>query len=415
MRTYRQTRPPRVPPSGAVAALPSSRPAGALGSRGNVTTVTRLEDVSTVSRPEVANQGHLGHRCCLDPRRADRYTLTVRRPGSELAERHGSMDRRIKVIPARCGSYGCPCCCGRNIRRNRKRALMGLRDSEGAKVAGILTATLDPEHPLYRAYLMLHGEPVLIAGRLAKRPTFRDERRASVRFVSRAWSDWVTYVRRFEPQHRCGECKRSVGGFPRIGRHRKGCASRWRPFEGLAFFAGREVQRNGRAHLHVLVRFATLAEFQSFQASVNRGGALHGIAVHVGFGGRRGWRDTAGRVRDGFEVERARSKREVAQYVAKVAGSFYGEASLTLASEVAKVRQQRTLPPKCRRASWSMGRRAWASGWRRRLSDGSLQWAFAAMTPERASAHLAAAGWLVIPGRSPGAVPAEPGSLEAVG
>lgn len=360
-------------------------------------------------------EAHRGHGCCLDASRARarRYALVASRPvlqGSSptlLGRGQGlGRAREVAVLPAVCKSYGCPCCQTRNVRRNRKRALMGARPSRG--VVALLTATLDPEHPMYREAVTWR---VLEAGGYyTKDGTLRrgryssaDEAALSVRYIARAWNAWVTEARRLEPSWLC-DCRRVTRAGARARRHEKGCTVRNRPLADLAFFKGLELQRNGRAHVHVILRLHDLAELLAIQAQ------LRAIADRVGLGGRRKWRDGQGRLRSGFEIERARSRRELASYVTKAAGSWYGGQ---LAAEVAKPGQARSLPAYARRASWSMGRRAWAPDWvTYRRTD--LDWTFARASAETVTRALEASGVLVDPDLFRGAVPARGPGLEVV-
>lgn len=319
------------------------------------------------------------------------------------------LSRRATVLPALCGTYGCPCCAERNIRRNRKRALMGARPSRG--LVAMLTATVDPKSELYREFLASHAEVVTLAGRVPKVPTLKggEESRASVKYIGRSWSDWVTYARRLEPWWVC-DCPRTVTvtgwaceghegrrhsrarcGAPvvrqqRRRRHVRGCEVRYRPLEGLAFFRGLELQRNGRAHIHAIVRLPDLETLFVLQAQ------LRAVAIARGFGGARLWRDKHGRLRSGFEIERARSRRAIAGYVSKVAGSYF--AGGNLGAEVAKGSQQRTLPRYSRRASWSLGRRAWAPDWQRPPVP-ALDWSLSRCSPETVMRALRASGVLI--------------------
>lgn len=276
---------------------------------------------------------------------------------------------------------------------------MGARPSRG--VVALITGTLDPDHPMYRAFLDATAEPVLIAGRLPKRRTFAAgaESRASVRYIGRAWNRWVTQARRYEPAWVCAcpreRCTAHRGRLherqpgclmARRRRHLPGCSTRNLPLAELAFFKGLELQRNGRAHVHAIVRLGSLVELMQLQ------GALRDMAVRAGFGGARKWRDSRGRVRSGWEVEHVRSRRDVAGYVTKAAGSYYGH----VAAEAAKERQQRTLPAYTRRASWSMGRRAWAPDWVDTRSEG-VTWTFARAGVETVTRALEASGWLLDP------------------
>lgn len=273
-------------------------------------------------------------------------------------------------------------------------------------VVGMLTITLDPRHPLYLSFLEERGAYVTMCGRSPKRPTLRAgaEKRLSVKYVGIAWSRFVTYARRYEPRHECGECGRVVGGYPRDGRHGKGCRSRVLPYAGLGYFKAMELQSNGRAHLHVLLRAADVAAWAVMASDLAPGGPLHRMASDIGFGGLRKWRDYRGRVRSGVELERGRSREALARYVSKVAGSYYASGTV-LASEVAKDRQQRCLPPRTRRASWSMGARVWAAGWVARLrSDSSLVWSFRRMAPERVVRLLSGQGVDVSAARAPAAL-----------
>jgi hypothetical protein len=352
---------------------------GYVGSSPEVRTQA-LKGVSPVMhRPE----GHRGHRCCVDPSRKGgaRFSLI----GARTAGRWERPSAAV-VLPAKCKSYGCPCCATRNIRRNRKRAALGT--VEGSGIVAMLTGTLDPKHPRYQA--MLDTKALRIAGRVTKTRTLASgvESAASVRFIGRAWSNFATAARRIEPRWVC-DCRRVVqrGGETRPARrHERGCTVRYRPLEDMAFFKGMELQKNGRAHVHVLLRVDDLGELLAMEMQ------LRALAVRFGFGGARSWRDAKGRRRFGFEIERARSAVDVASYVAKTAGSWYALPSI--AGEVAKAGQQRTLPAYTRRASWSMGRRAWTTRWED-ASRGDLTWSFARWDPETLTSALEASGVMV--------------------
>lgn len=373
-----------------------SRAAGALGYVGSTPPKGVLETKATLhsyvagKRPEA----HRGHRCCIDPGRVGgvRFSLVGQRAVLQgavptAAGRAQGIGRPTAavVVAARCKSYGCPCCATVNIRRNRKRAALGT--SEGSGIVAMATATLDPKHELYRQ--ALDRAPALMFGvREAKVRTLAEgaESAASVRFIGTAWNAWITKVRRYEPSWLC-DCRRVVvrDGVRTVARrHARGCTVRNRPFAGMAFFKGLELQRSGRAHLHVLLRVPDLEALFLMQ------GALRGMADSVGFGGKRRWQDGKGRLRSGFEIERVRGKLEAARYVSKVAGSWYGR----IAGEVAKERQQRTLPAYARRASWSMGRRAWTTRWRD-VRRGDLEWSFARWDPSTLSRALEASGVMV--------------------
>lgn len=350
---------------------------------------------------------HRGHACCLDPRRSDRYTLV--REGAD----------GVTLVPARCRLNGCPCCGPQIVRRNQARAFMGL---DGFAWHGMLTITLDPEAPAFVAYMRQHGgylgrgaerygeaADVIRGGGRARGGRREDPlrvRELSVRYIGRVWNEFVTLARRYEPEHDCRECGRRVGGLPRVGRHRKGCGTRALPFAEMGFFKGLELQRNGRAHLHVLLRFESGAQLMAFQSAASLGGPLHSLAVRLGAGGARPFRKR-GVLHTGFEFERSKgTSRDVARYVAKVAGSGYasprGAAGATaLPGEVAKVDQAKRLPPRARRATWSMGRRAWAPGWRRPLRDAGVTWSFSTMAPERLARHVALRGFELVAPRAP--------------
>jgi hypothetical protein len=290
------------------------------------------------------------------------------------------------VIAAKCGSYGCPCCSTRNIRRNRKRAALGVYEGVGA--VAMVTATLDPEHPLYQRALD-SAPQVLLSGRAPKVRTLHSgaESAASVKFVGVAWRRWVTAVRRLEPRWICG-CRTVTDRGAAARRHERGCTVRYRPFAEMPFFKALELQKNGRAHIHVLVKLPDLEALFVSQ------GQLRALADRFGFGGKRRWRDGQNRLRSGFEIERARSGSAIAKYVAKVSGSAYAPGQI--AGEVAKVGQQRTLPAYSRRASWSLGKRAWTTKWtdvRRR----DLEWSFVRWDPSGVTRALRASGCVVDP------------------
>lgn len=289
---------------------------------------------------------------------------------------------------------------------------MGLRPSLGVSVFG--TGTLDPAHPEFRQYVDFAPgadrlEQVQHFGRPVKRRTLtrQGESDASIRFIARAWNRWVTAARRFEPywvcacrrtrpvvrwecephesRHDKSRCRRSVEHVAAI-RHERGCRDRYRPAGEAAFFKGLELQRNGRAHVHFLLRVGDLEGVMASQQG------LRELAIRAGFGGSRKWRDSRGRLRSGFEIERIRSRQDVAGYVSKVAGSGFAGVS----GEVAKDSQSRTLPAGSRRASWSMGRRAWAPGWvESRRTD--LDWRFARAGAVTVTRALRASGIHVDP------------------
>jgi hypothetical protein len=310
------------------------------------------------------------------------------------------VSRRFGVLAARCKSNGCPCCGPRNIKRNRKRALLGLR--EPGQV-GLLTVTLDPAHPAYEAAVVEHRRADARASIRAGTPVVaRDtasETALSVRFLGRGWSRFVTYARRIEPYWIC-ECRRANAktGLP-AKRHEKGCTVRYRPLADLAYARGLELQRNGRAHIHAIVRVPDLA---ALFGMIER---LRALADECGLGGRRRWRDSKGRLRSGFEVERASSRRAIAGYVTKAAGSAFA----AVAGEVAKDRQARQLPPRSRRFAWTLGRRLWAPSWERPTADRALDWSLAHAGVATVTRALRASGLFVDPALLPGVVqPARP-------
>ncbi len=346
-------------------------------------TVASLNnDVVDSGSPQLRHD-HAAHGCCLDPATPG-YSLVASRPDVVDLATGEIVSRRYAVTPARCKSNGCRCCGPRNIRRNRKRAILGTR--EPGQI-GLLTVTLDPAHPDYLAFLDATAAPVTIAGRLPKRRTFRDgeETRASIRFIGRGWSRFVTQARRIEPFWTCG-CRRITARGRIARRHERGCTIRNQPLAEMAYARGLELQRNGRAHVHALVRVPDLAAALAMQEELRR------LADKCGLGGRRRWRDGRGRLRSGFELEWAKSRREAAGYVTKAAGSAYAGPA-----EVAKAGQARQLPPRARRFAWSLGRRLWAPTWAPNEAQPGLTWSFARAGVGTVTRALAASDRLVDP------------------
>lgn len=270
-------------------------------------------------------------------------------------------ERRAIVFPLRCSSWSCFCCAVLLRRRARRRAF------KGAALPGrvfMLTLTIDPKDERWRAFRAreLRGLRMPGPGPFFEDPAawgsslrgtswdrrWRDaQRRVSVRYVRQAWNKYRTYV------NRDAELEELRQG------------------DAVPFHASVELQRNGRAHMHVVLRVPSLAHGFRYRRR------LRELAVLAGFGG-----DVAeGRGR-GFDMQAARSRQEMAAYVTKGVG---------LAAYGTKGGDQ--VPRYTRRFSWS---RSWCEWTPAAPIAGRWEWRVAGGGPAVVTRALEASGFVLV-------------------
>lgn len=195
-----------------------------------------------------------------------------------------SRDRRALVFPVRCESWSCACCVAGVLRRRAQRRVF-----KGAAAPGrvfMLTLTIDPADARWRRF---RGEYLRREWpRLAYHAAGWDARwrtaitRASIRYAAASWNRMRTHAVK-DPA-----LAGLFGG------------------DGMAFSKAVELQRNGRAHLHVLLRVPSLESGFAYRRR------LREVAVAAGFGG-----DVERGRGMGFDMQAARSRADLARYVSK--------------------------------------------------------------------------------------------------
>lgn len=216
----------------------------------------------------------------------------------------------------------------------------------------LVTLTIDPEDGRWVGFLddWLTDRSMVgwdrrdtVAGILAGLPEAqaREVTRASIRYVAASWNRLNVSMRRELP--------------------------------GLAYFRALELQGNGRAHLHVLLRGSSLADLLRARQVLRR------LAVRSGFGGEEG----RGM---GFDADRLRSTRGAAYYVGKVVKGRAG-------GYVAKAEGPR-LPKYARRFAWS---RQWCEWQRPEPLPGFYGWRIARASTQTVERALLASGINAVP------------------
>jgi hypothetical protein len=154
---------------------------------------------------------------------------------------------------------------------------------------------------------------------------------------------------------------------------------------GLAYLRGVELQRSGMAHVHVLIRVASRADFMKLRAALRGDEAKRsrlartdpehrdaGLAIRAGFG-------------KVVDVQLARSRMDVARYVTKMqdAGGASDAAAYVTKGTSAP------MPRYTRRTSYG---RAWAPGWVKPTPLAGFTWRLAAASIETVTTALRLSG-----------------------
>lgn len=308
---------------------------------------------------------HRGHGCCLD---ADRATgqgpHALLGVGRRLDRETGALspDGRALVFPLRCGTWVCFCCAVVLRARARRRVFKGV--SVGGRVF-MVGLTIDPadarwiarRDELVRQWEQLRapgyvyragpGRPAGFCGRYEAAVT-----RASVRYVAECWNRMATSMRR-DPELR-DLLDAGAGGRAVIPYHKS-----------------MELQANGRAHLHVIIRVPSLAH------GFRHRKRLRDLAVAAGFGG-----DAARGRGMGFDMQAARSRAELSAYVTKGVG---------LAGYTTKAAD--LVPRYARRFSWA---RSWCEWTPATRIAGLWDWRVAGGSAELVTRTLEASGFHVV-------------------
>ena len=349
--------------------------ARSLGSEGfrQTTALTYGTDNSNSRLARSSNPAdHQAHGCCLDPDPASgrgSYTIlgwrrTVDPSTGELRRTGGAV-----AFSRRCESWSCFCCAVMLRRRAQRRVFKGA--GMGGKVF-MLTLTIDPRSPRWRAFRSeaLGAEAVRLEGWQQRKASWAERwkiatTRASIRYVNASWNRMYTSIRK-DPL---------FGSVKVVGAD--GTVS-------VPYVRAVELQKNGRAHLHVLLRAP------SYAAGFGLLRRLRDLAVTSGFGGGMG-----------FDMQAARSRADVARYVSKGARI---EAYTVKAAEL--------LPRRTRRFSYGASWCEWspptrvAGHWDWRLAGGSVSTVMRAL--ERSGFVLEDPARLRVPavkwGSSPGSV-----------
>lgn len=288
---------------------------------------------------------HSGHGCCADSD-SDRVRTLI---GFDAEDGY-----RAVALPLRCRSWRCACCAVELRRKYRARALRGsLRAMGSGERFVLVTLTIDPKDPRYARTV----------GRVSRGLGSRwGETRGSIRFAAESWN-------------------RLRGTLVR-GRKRGGPA--FAPFGRIRYYRGLELQTNGRAHLHVLVRVGSVAEFWRLRTVLT--GAE---AARAGFGERSA-------------VELARSRGDVARYVTKAVDAV--PEGVELGAYVTKGTEAggsalTVMPRYTRRFSWSIGEAEWAP-WTPATPIAGFNWRIGQLSHARALDALAASDFVIVdPGR----------------
>lgn len=264
------------------------------------------------------------------------------------------------MFPLRCRSWRCRCCVSRLLRRNRARAI------KGALAGGwvwMMTLTIDPSDPRWIEHVRSSIEAGGVVERGGRLLTLGqgigdDGRMAtaalSLAYAARAWNHLATQLR-----------------------NDRGLKGR------VAFYTGRELQENGMAHLHVLVRARVGSPW------LMKYERLWGLATAAGFGR--------------IDVQRARRGESVARYVSKAAGmlgtpSAPAATSGTVPGMAAGIvagyasKSAEVLPRWTRRGSWSP---TWVVDWIRPTPLAGFEWRLAGASAGFVVAGLIASDFVV--------------------
>lgn len=316
--------------------------------------------------PRESAKNHLGHGCCQDPASKGSRSLIGVRPLAMVPNASSigpvNIHRPTAVVLAlRCRSWRCACCVPRLLRRNRARAI------RGAMAGGwvwMLTLTIDPLDPRWIAYVreaVAAGGVVERGGRLLPLGVgIGDDGRMataalSLRYAARAWNHLRTQLR-----------------------NDRGLKGR------VSFYTGRELHKNGMAHLHVLVRARVASPWLMTY------GRLWQLASAAGFGR--------------IDVQRARRGEAVGRYVAKAAGiagaasegrpAGRGGTSGLAASIVAGYgsKSADALPRWTRRGSWSP---SWCEDWTAPTPLAGFAWRLGGASASFTAEALGASGFII--------------------
>jgi hypothetical protein len=179
----------------------------------------------------------------------------------------------------------------------------------------------------------------------------------------------------------------------------------------LTYYRGVELTKRGVAHVHVLVGVEDVAAFAGLRAALRgdervrtgvRDGTVRendrrvGLAIRAGFG-------------TVVDVQLARSKGDVARYVAKMEDAGLALAPETVgaiskdASAYVVKGTTGTMPRYTRRTAYSMGRGgkrscmdAWAPGWVRPTPIAGFDWRLAPAALETVTAALVASDFTIV-------------------
>jgi len=299
---------------------------------------------------------HVSHACCLDPDpRTGRGVKSLMAWGRDLDPETGALRRngRALVIARRCNTWSCFCCAVMLRRKAQRHVFLGAKTGR----LFFVTLTIDPKDRRWRKFRdeELHkAADRLQSGRLGSDgwPEYwrTAVTRASVRYVAKSWNHMATLMRR---DSRLAELL-EVGPDGR---------------NVIPFVRALELQKNGRAHLHVLIRVPTLAH-----GFANRK-VLRELAVTAGFGDGMG-----------FDMQAAGSRSSLVVYVTKGAA---------LAGYIAKAGD--ILPRHARRFSYSA---SWSEWTRATRIAGWWDWRLAGGAPATITRALEASGFVIEdPGR----------------
>jgi len=269
--------------------------------------------------------GHTGHGCCQDgERRWSRTLLGIGDP------RDGQL--RAAVVALRCRSWRCVCCKWRLRSRNRARAIKGA--TVPGTVVRFVTLTIDPNGALWREFVARESVPgygELAAREVRGRLLTGDLARArlSVQFAGQAWNRLRLSL------------EREFG-------------------ERLSYYRAVELHQSGMAHVHLLIRASSLADWFIHYRR------LRELVVRAGFG-------------KVLDVQAVKNRDAAASYVSKMTAAYTAKGAAD------------AMPRWTRRGTWS---RDWCE-WTPATRLPGYTWQLAAAGHEFVRQALLGEGWHV--------------------
>lgn len=281
---------------------------------------------------------HTGHGCCADRDGAGARTLIG------FSESDGY---RAIALPLMCRSWRCHCCAAQLRRKYRARALRGSLQAMGSGERFVMvTLTIDLNDPRLAASIARVG-----------------------RGLGSSWADTKGSIK-----HAAASWNRLRGTLVR-GRRRRGAP--FLPFGRIRYYRGLELTGRGIAHLHVLIRVNSLAEYWRLRTVL-----AAGEAERAGFG----------RIE---QVDLARSRADVARYVTKAVNPTADDAEGRELGAYVTKGAIAPMPRYTRRFSWSVRDAEWAP-WTPATPIAGYSWRVGQLSVDRAVEALIASDFVIV-------------------